>query len=100
MDAIIATNTTIARDNLAANEMHVDEQGGLSGKPLWSQSTHILGILAREVEGKIPLIGVGGIFSATDAREKVQAGATLVQLCSGFVYEGPALVTKCARALA
>ena len=85
---IIATNTTISREGALEN---VENNGGLSGKPLRSRATEVIRFLYRHTQGKLPLIGVGGIFSAEDAYERIQAGATLVQIYTGFVYEGPLL---------
>ena len=70
---------------------NVENNGGLSGKPLRSRATEVIRFLYRHTQGKLPLIGVGGIFSAEDAYERIQAGATLVQIYTGFVYEGPLL---------
>ncbi|MBI4639477.1 MAG: quinone-dependent dihydroorotate dehydrogenase [Candidatus Tectomicrobia bacterium] len=91
IDGIIATNTTIARDRLVTQ---IDEGGGLSGKPLRERSTQIISYLYRATGGKIALIGVGGIFSAQDAYEKIKAGASLVQIYTGLIYEGPSLVRR------
>ena len=91
VDAVIATNTTVSRDGVEglANS---EQAGGLSGAPLKARSTAVLRELARSLDDRIPIIGVGGIFSAADAREKLDAGASLVQLYSGLIYEGPGLV--------
>lgn len=87
---VIATNTTISRDGLeSANKT---EAGGLSGKPLAKRSTEVIRFLASKSSNAFPIIGVGGIHSAEDAIEKLEAGASLVQLYTGFIYEGPALV--------
>jgi len=99
IDAVIATNTTIARDGVAGRP-HADEAGGLSGAPLRERSTAVLRILARALDGALPIIGVGGILAAADAREKIDAGAALVQLYTGLIYRGPDLVADCVRALA
>jgi len=99
VDGVIATNTTIARAGLPRSR-HADEAGGLSGRPLRSQSTAVIRVLARELDGALPIIGVGGILSGGDAREKIEAGATLVQIYTGLIYRGPDLVCECARALA
>lgn len=98
-DALIATNTTIARDGVSGLP-NADETGGLSGAPLRERSTAVLRILAAELGGALPIIGVGGILCAEDAREKIAAGATLVQLYTGLIYRGPDLVAQCVRALA
>lgn len=85
---IIATNTTIDRPkNLKG--IYKNQTGGLSGLPLWKKSTKIINIIYKYTQGKIPIIGVGGIFNAQDAIEKIKAGATLIQLYTGFIYEGP-----------
>ncbi len=97
IDGIVATNTTVARDAVA-RFAHGNEQGGLSGAPLRENSTRVLRILSRELKGEIPLIGVGGIFSGADAVEKLDAGASLVQLYSGLIYRGPDLVEECVSA--
>ncbi len=98
-DALIATNTTISRDAVAGHPS-AKETGGLSGKPLFSPSTEVLRELARALKGNMPLIGVGGILSGADAKAKIDAGATLVQLYTGFIYRGPALIADAARAIA
>ncbi|QSX28604.1 quinone-dependent dihydroorotate dehydrogenase [Shewanella cyperi] len=90
-DAAIATNTTLSRDGVSGLE-HANESGGLSGKPLTELSTQVIRKLAAELKGEIPIIGVGGICSATDALAKFDAGATLVQIYSGFIYQGPELI--------
>jgi dihydroorotate dehydrogenase len=98
-DAIIATNTTTSRDGVAGLA-HSTETGGLSGAPLRDRALSVLRTLSSELRGEIPLIGVGGIQSGADARERMQAGASLIQLYSGLVFRGPALVTECLRAVA
>ena len=99
MDAVIATNTTLARDQLRGQK-YADESGGLSGKPLTERATQVVHLLARHLRGALPIIGVGGILTGADAREKIDAGATLVQIYTGLVYRGPDLVAECGRALA
>jgi len=91
IDGIIATNTTISRKNLSSDAKLVTAagEGGLSGKPLKSRSTQMIAQLYELTHGRIPLIGVGGIFTARDAWEKICAGASLVQLYTGFIYQGP-----------
>ena len=91
LDGIIATNTTITRDGLRSDEAQVAAcgEGGLSGGPLRKRSTRMIADLYRLTGGKVPLIGVGGIFTAEDAWEKIAAGASLVQLYTGFIYRGP-----------
>ena len=98
-EGIIATNTTISRDAVRDHPL-AGETGGLSGRPLFSPSTEVLRELARALKGNIPLIGVGGILSGADAKAKINAGASLVQIYSGFIYRGPELVHEAARALA
>lgn len=94
---VIATNTTIARDGLtAANK---SEMGGLSGKPLTKRSTEVIRFLSEKSNKAFPIIGVGGIHSAEDAMEKLEAGASLLQLYTGFIYEGPALVKAINKAI-
>ena len=96
IDGIIATNTTISRDNLRTDKRTVDAcgDGGLSGKPLTSRATQMIAELYQLTGGRIPLIGVGGIFTAQDAWEKICAGASLVQLYTGFIYKGPRIVRQ------
>jgi dihydroorotate dehydrogenase len=98
-DGVVATNTTIARGAVAGLP-HADESGGLSGAPLRERSTAVIRVLAKTLDGALPIIGVGGILSGEDAREKVAAGASLVQIYTGLIYRGPALVAECAEALA
>lgn len=97
IDGIIATNTTLAREGLTSR--HRTEAGGLSGAPLFERSTRILARLSQLTEGRLPLIGVGGIASAEDAWTKIRAGASAVQLYSAMVYQGLSLVTDIARGL-
>jgi dihydroorotate dehydrogenase len=99
IEGVIATNTTIARDAVAGLP-HADEAGGLSGMPVRDRATAVVRVLARALDGALPIIGVGGIMSGDDAREKIAAGASLVQLYTGLIYRGPALVAECVRALA
>lgn len=98
-DAVIATNTTISRDAVPMSRYR-DEAGGLSGAPVRELATEAVRILAGHLQGALPVIGVGGIMSAADAVEKIEAGADLVQLYSGFIYHGPQLVTEAANAIA
>jgi dihydroorotate dehydrogenase len=88
LDGIIATNTTTSRESLRST---ISEPGGLSGRPLRQRSTEVIRHLYRGARGEIPIIGVGGIFSAEDAYEKICAGATLIQLYTGLIYRGPGL---------
>jgi len=94
IDGVIATNTTIARDHLKSDLVYTEEKGGLSGKPLTNRSTEVIRFLAEKSGKAFPIIGVGGIHSAEDAIEKLEAGADLVQLYTGFIYEGPSLIKK------
>jgi dihydroorotate dehydrogenase len=98
---VIATNTTISRDDLKTSKSTVDEigNGGLSGKPLGKRATEVIRYLYEKSNGAFPIIGVGGIMSAKDALEKLEAGASLVQLYTGFIYEGPGLVKKINKAI-
>lgn len=98
MDAVIATNTTIARDRVAGLP-HAEEAGGLSGAPLLERSTEVVRTLAAHLKGALPIVAVGGILCGADAVAKVEAGATLVQIYTGLIYRGPALVAECRRAL-
>ena len=93
IDGIIATNTTIARTDLKSAGLK-DEAGGLSGKPLTKRSTEVIRYLAKKSGGSFPIIGVGGIHSPKDALDKLDAGASLIQLYTGFVYEGPGLIRR------
>ena len=96
---IIATNTTIDRDGLYTPEKLSKEMGGLSGKPLAKRSTEVIRYLAERSKGSFPIIGVGGIHSAEDAKEKLAAGASLVQIYTGFIYEGPAIIKNICKGL-
>lgn len=97
IDAIVATNTTLARDGLKSR--HRNEAGGLSGAPLFEKSTRILARLSALTDGRLPLVGVGGIGSAEDAWQKIRAGASAVQLYSAMVYRGLSLATGIAKGL-
>lgn len=94
---VIATNTTIAREALISNNRL--EIGGLSGKPLTKRSTEVIRFLAEKSQNAFPIIGVGGIHSPQDAIEKLEAGASLIQIYTGFIYEGPSLVKRINRAI-
>lgn len=98
IDGVIATNTTIARDAVK-HLPHGNEAGGLSGAPVLAASNRVIGQLRAALGSGFPIIGVGGVMSAADARSKIAAGADLVQLYTGFIYKGPGLVTEAARAL-
>lgn len=97
VDAIIATNTTLSRTAVKGHK-YADEAGGLSGSPVRDASTHVVHTLAQHLQGELPIIGVGGILSGADAVEKLQAGASLVQIYSGFIYRGPELVREAIKA--
>lgn len=99
IDAVIATNTTLARDAVQGMP-HASEAGGLSGAPLFDRATAVVRVLAAALDGAAPIIGVGGIDSGARARAKLDAGASLVQIYTGLIYRGPGLVAECARALA
>ncbi|MDK4658001.1 quinone-dependent dihydroorotate dehydrogenase [Kingella kingae] len=98
MDGIIATNTTIDKSALGASPL-AQEAGGLSGAPVREPSNRVLKALAQELAGKVPIIGAGGVLSGKDAAEKIQLGATAVQIYSGMVYRGPELVKECLTAV-
>ncbi|TAK66767.1 MAG: quinone-dependent dihydroorotate dehydrogenase [Betaproteobacteria bacterium] len=98
LDGVIATNTTVSRAAVAGLR-HAEESGGLSGAPLGATSTEIIRKLARLLEGKLPIIGAGGVMSADDARAKLRAGASLVQIYTGFIYRGPELIGEILRAV-
>ena len=93
IDAAIATNTTISREGVE-RLAHADEAGGLSGAPVFGKSTSVLGALSRALGNEIPLIGVGGVMDGPSARAKLEAGAQLVQIYTGLIYRGPALVKE------
>ena len=97
IDGIIATNTTIQRNNLKSK--NINESGGLSGKPISERSNEVIRYISEKSKGSIPIIGVGGIHSAQDAIDKINAGADLVQIYTGFIYEGPSLVRSINKAL-
>lgn len=94
LDGLVATNTTVDRRGLYTNQEKVEAMGmgGLSGKPLTNRSTDVVRYLAKGLNGQIPIIASGGIFTAEDAKDKLDAGATLIQVWTGFVYEGPGIV--------
>ena len=98
IDGVIATNTTLSRDAVAG-QPHAEEAGGLSGAPVRDKSTVVIRQLAQELQGALPIIGVGGILSGADAIEKIEAGASLVQVYSGLIYRGPQLVRDVCQAL-
>jgi dihydroorotate dehydrogenase len=96
---VIATNTTIARNGLQSDPVICAETGGLSGKPLSNRSTDVIRFLHTNSKGSFPIIGVGGIHTPQDAIDKLEAGASLLQIYTGFVYEGPGMVKRILRAL-
>ncbi len=98
LDGLIATNTTLSRAGVE-DSPRKDEAGGLSGAPLTDKSTEIIAAFAAELGGRIPIIGVGGIMSGADAVAKIKAGASLVQLYTGFIYKGPNLIRECVEAM-
>lgn len=99
IDGVIATNTTISREAVKGLP-HAEETGGLSGAPVREASTRVVRELVEMLEGKLPVIGVGGITDGESAAEKVRAGAALVQLYTGFIYKGPTLIREAAKAIA
>ncbi len=99
VDGVIATNTTVSRVGVETHR-YSDEKGGLSGAPLAKRATEVVARLAKALDGALPIIGVGGISEGCDAAEKIAAGASLVQIYSGFIYSGPQLINDMAKALA
>ena len=101
LDGLVATNTTISREGLltAADKVNAIGAGGLSGLPVRERSTEVVKYIAEKTEGQLPLIASGGIFTGEDAQEKLKAGASLVQVWTGFIYEGPAIVKKIVRTI-
>jgi dihydroorotate dehydrogenase len=99
MDAIIATNTTLSREGVE-NLSFAAETGGLSGSPVREKSTHTVRVLASELKGKLPIIAAGGITEGVHAEQKIAAGASLVQIYTGFIYKGPALIRESVDAIA
>lgn len=102
LTGLVATNTTISREGLRASnaEIRAIGAGGVSGKPVQKRSTEMLQYIQQKTGGRIPLVGSGGIFTGADARSKITAGASLVEVWTGFIYEGPAIVKKICKALA
>ena len=98
IDGVIATNTTLSREGVEGLEFG-DEQGGLSGQPVKDKSTQVIKLLSEALDNKLPIIGVGGIASSDDANEKLQAGASLIQVYTGFIYQGPPLVKNIVNGL-
>ncbi|WP_086477142.1 MULTISPECIES: quinone-dependent dihydroorotate dehydrogenase [Arenibacter] len=99
IDGVIAANTTISREGLQSDPKLVAENGGVSGKPLTKRSTEVIRFLADKSNKAFPIIGVGGIHSPEDALEKLEAGADLIQLWTGFIYEGPGLIKRINKAI-
>ena len=99
IDGVIATNTTLERTGVGSSPI-AEETGGLSGAPVRQRSTDVIRSLAKVLDGALPIIGVGGVCDGAGAREKIQAGASLVQVYSGFIYRGPGLVSEAAKAAA
>jgi dihydroorotate dehydrogenase len=101
IDGVIASNTSTTRDNLKASDQRLQEigNGGVSGQPIKTQSTKVIKYLADNSNKSFPIIGVGGVHSAEDALEKIDAGADLVQIYTGFIYEGPSLIKKINKAI-
>jgi len=99
MDGVISTNTTLAREAVAGH-IHADEAGGLSGLPVREASNQVLAWLKDELQGKMPIIGVGGILDGASAAKKTSLGADLVQVYSGFIYKGPKLISEASEAIA
>ena len=102
LDGLVATNTTISREALQTPNVKLQTigVGGLSGRPVQTRSTEVLKYIHQRTDGKIPLVGSGGIFSGKDAKEKMLAGASLVEVWTGFIYEGPMIVKRICRTLA
>ena len=98
IDGVIATNTTISREKVKDCK-HAEEQGGLSGEPLRAQATEVVSQLYAHLGDEIPIIAAGGIMSAEDAQEKINAGASLVQIYSGLIYQGPELIKHIKQSL-
>jgi dihydroorotate dehydrogenase len=96
---VIATNTTLSRENLISSPTLKNQSGGLSGKPLSERSTEVIRYLSEKSNKSFVIIGVGGIHSAADALEKIEAGASLIQIYTGFIYEGPALIKRILKGL-
>jgi len=103
LDGVVAANTTVSRDGIQSPDLRysvlASEPGGLSGAPLRARSTQLIAQIYRRTRGELPVIGVGGILTAADAREKLEAGASLVQVYTGLVYRGPGLVREILQGL-
>jgi dihydroorotate dehydrogenase len=102
IDGVVAANTTIKRDNLKTQADRIEKigNGGLSGKPIKDTSTSVIRYISKKTNGQLPIIGVGGIMSPNDAKEKLDAGAHLIQVYTGFIYEGPAMIKRINKHLA
>ena len=98
IDGLICTNTTIDRSAVAGHR-YAQEAGGLSGAPVFAKSTAVLAGMAKRLDGKLPIVGVGGILGGADAQAKVDAGATLVQFYTGMIYRGPDLIRESVEAM-
>jgi dihydroorotate dehydrogenase len=99
LDGLVAANTTLSRKNLISGKNKINEAGGLSGKPLANESTRITNYILKKTNGTIPVISSGGIFTGNDALEKFKNGASLIQVWTGFIYEGPSIVKKICNSL-
>jgi dihydroorotate dehydrogenase len=99
IDGVIATNTTIGREGVEGQQ-HASETGGLSGAPVREKSNRVIAALSQKLAGELPIIGVGGITEGAHAAEKIRAGASLVQVYTGFIYGGPQLIGDCIKATA
>ncbi|MFZ9388204.1 MAG: quinone-dependent dihydroorotate dehydrogenase [Chitinophagaceae bacterium] len=101
LDGLVATNTTISRDGLVTRNSKLETigAGGLSGAPLKQRSTEVVKYLCDKLQGRVPVIASGGIFTGTDAKEKIEAGASLIQVWTGFIYVGPSIVRKISKTL-
>ncbi|MEO6229311.1 MAG: quinone-dependent dihydroorotate dehydrogenase [Ferruginibacter sp.] len=99
LDGLVAANTTISREGLISDETVFNEMGGLSGAPLRERSTEIVRYINQQTKGTIPVIASGGIFTGADALEKMEAGASLIQVWTGFIYEGPAIVKNICKSI-
>ena len=101
IDGLVVSNTTVSRENLKTSDLKVNNigNGGLSGLPIKDRSTELIRYISKLTKGKVPIIGVGGIMTAKDAIDKLDAGASLVQVYTGFIYEGPGIVKRLNKAL-
>ena len=101
LDGLVATNTTISRTNLTTEDSQLKKigAGGLSGMPAKKRSTEIVQYIHQKTNGQLPIIASGGIFTAADAKEKINAGACMVQVWTGFIFEGPAIVKNICKGL-